>query len=479
MVKKSLYSAIWRWHFYAGLFVVPFIIILSITGAIYLFKPQLDAFQEREWRGLNVAQSITLDDQFDAMQSAYPDALFHHYRLPRNANDAAIFHIGLDDNSGMRDIYVAPDGNILAAVNPENRISDFVSKIHATLLIGEIGKYMAELAASWAIIMILSGLYLWWPNERRIIGVIWPRIKSGRKIFWRDMHAVTGFWVSGLALILLISGLPWTQAWASGFDMVRAEMGWVNAQEQDWNSGGAASMHIEHDHQEMLRTANLSANALGEVPAKNTPVTLERLDEMARHERLEFPIIIRLNEPIVNKQDLVTKNWKISSQTQDRPLRRSLTVDGQSGEIVKRDGFEDRHIIDRIISYGIAWHEGQLLGWFNQFVGVMTAMALLILCFSGIKMWWGRRPLRASLQQRYALKEQTDGVKTLSLGSKIGALIGAPPIPENIPKSRIAAVFIIIFAILLPLFGLSLLLIISIDSIFNKLNKSISPIIIK
>ena len=39
----KLYRAIWRWHFYAGLFVVPFILLLALTGAIYLFKPQLDA----------------------------------------------------------------------------------------------------------------------------------------------------------------------------------------------------------------------------------------------------------------------------------------------------------------------------------------------------------------------------------------------------------------------------------------------------
>ena len=31
------YNLAWRWHFYAGLFVIPFMILLSITGIIYLF----------------------------------------------------------------------------------------------------------------------------------------------------------------------------------------------------------------------------------------------------------------------------------------------------------------------------------------------------------------------------------------------------------------------------------------------------------
>jgi len=30
--SSKLYRAIWRWHFYAGLFVVPFLMMLAITG---------------------------------------------------------------------------------------------------------------------------------------------------------------------------------------------------------------------------------------------------------------------------------------------------------------------------------------------------------------------------------------------------------------------------------------------------------------
>ena len=40
--ESSLYRLVWRWHFYAGIFCIPFILSLSISGAIYLFKPQID-----------------------------------------------------------------------------------------------------------------------------------------------------------------------------------------------------------------------------------------------------------------------------------------------------------------------------------------------------------------------------------------------------------------------------------------------------
>ena len=52
MTGTALYRTIWRWHFYAGLFVIPLILILATTGAIYLFKPQVERWEERAWQGL-------------------------------------------------------------------------------------------------------------------------------------------------------------------------------------------------------------------------------------------------------------------------------------------------------------------------------------------------------------------------------------------------------------------------------------------
>ena len=49
--KKSWpdYRAVWRWHFYASLFCIPFVIVLAASGSIYLFKPQIEAWNERPY----------------------------------------------------------------------------------------------------------------------------------------------------------------------------------------------------------------------------------------------------------------------------------------------------------------------------------------------------------------------------------------------------------------------------------------------
>ena len=40
--QSGLYRAVWRWHFYAGLFTIPVIVMLCLTGTVYLFKPQIE-----------------------------------------------------------------------------------------------------------------------------------------------------------------------------------------------------------------------------------------------------------------------------------------------------------------------------------------------------------------------------------------------------------------------------------------------------
>src|SRR3546814_5609200 len=80
--QLPLYRTIWRWHFYAGLFVIPFILLLSVTGALYLFKPQTDRWEERAWRDLPAARTVDADAQVAAALAAFPGARYQHYRIP-------------------------------------------------------------------------------------------------------------------------------------------------------------------------------------------------------------------------------------------------------------------------------------------------------------------------------------------------------------------------------------------------------------
>ncbi|WP_447760661.1 PepSY-associated TM helix domain-containing protein [Sphingopyxis panaciterrae] len=419
-----LYRTIWRWHFYAGLFVIPFVLMLSLTGAAYLFKPQLDRWQERDWRGLPAVERIDPDAQVAAALAAFPGARFHFYRIPEARGDAAVVHLGLAGGT-MRDVAVSPRGQVIGSADPDARISAWLARIHGSLLIGRTGGRLVELAASWAIVMILTGLYLWWPRGRGVAGVLWPRLSLGGRAALRDLHAVTGFWVSGLALVLLATALPWTDVWAGGFHAVRAEMGWVSGV-QDWK-GGAADPHAAHDHRAMAIT--MPAPAPSRVP-------LDTIVLRARSEALPPPVIV---QPPGAPNMFGPPNgnvWTLTTQTQNRPLVRSIRYDPETGIEVSRSGFADKHVIDRIVGIGIAWHEGALFGIVSQLIGVATALGLFTLALSGFLLWRRRKP--------------ADG-------------LGAPPLPRDPARLKGVAAIVLLLAALLPLLAASLILLWVVD----------------
>jgi uncharacterized iron-regulated membrane protein len=43
-----IYRAFWRWHFYAGLLILPVLMLMALTGGLYLFQPELDGVLYRK-----------------------------------------------------------------------------------------------------------------------------------------------------------------------------------------------------------------------------------------------------------------------------------------------------------------------------------------------------------------------------------------------------------------------------------------------
>ncbi len=452
MADTATYRTIWRWHFYAGLFVLPFILILSLSGSIYLFKPQIDRWEERNYRGLSLEGAVSADRQLEAALTAYPQGSFHHYRMPEHAGDAAMIQLGRPGGA-LTDVFVSPQGQVLGTLDPTERIPNVIATFHGSLLLGDWGDRLVELAASWTIVMIMSGLYLWWPRPFRAAGTFWPRLSLKGRALMKDLHRVTGFWIAGLVLVMLASGLPWAGTWGSAFKWARNELGLVEGP-QDWKIGSgpeivrhepagnwiapAAHAHAGHDHGDMAASTMPARQA-----TEGDPLPLSSFVSKASEEEMAFPVLVLPPHAPQRFGPPTGDVWTIKSETQNRPLTQSATFDPIDGREVSRTDFADKHPIDRAINYGIAWHEGQLFGLANQIIGLMTAFALIGLSVLGVIMWLKRKP-----------------------SGKLGA-----PTGSSVPHGRGLIIVVVLLGLLLPLFGLSLLAILVLERVVGRFGK--------
>jgi len=433
------YRAVWRWHFYASLFCIPFVIILAVSGAIYLFKPQIEAWNDSPYDNLEIQGSATsAADQIRAALAAVPGATLNAYELPKGP-ETAVRVIVRQKGEAIR-VYLHPESLQVLAMIPENeRFMRLLFRLHGELLMGDRGSMVVELAASWTIIMILTGLYLWWPRQAKGLGgVVYPRLRAGSRIFWRDLHSVTGVWISALALFLLLSGLPWAKSWGNYLKAVRRLTGTAVAQ-QDWTTGSdrAAAKASGGDGGEHGGHRGGSGGRRGD----NTPVpkdltAVDRIAATVRPLELAAPVMIA-------PPQRGSPHWTAKSMTPNRPQRVSLVVDEATGAIVSREDFQDRHLIDRIVGTGIAAHEGQLFGWPNQLLGLVTACGLVLLCVSGAILWWRRRD---------------QGV------------LGAPKVILS-PRVSVGLIaLVVILGLYLPMFGASLLVVLVAEkAIFSRI----------
>ncbi|MEI7861803.1 MAG: PepSY domain-containing protein, partial [Planctomycetota bacterium] len=164
------YRAVWRWHFYAGLFCIPFVLVLSLSGAVYLFKAELEAWSERAYDQLETTGAVApVGAQIGAALEAFRGARLEGYELPQ-AEQAAARVIVRQGGEAVR-VYVHPRSlAVLGSVAEAGRLMKTVFRLHGELLLGKRGSMLVELAASWTIVLILTGLVLWWPRHSRGAG---------------------------------------------------------------------------------------------------------------------------------------------------------------------------------------------------------------------------------------------------------------------------------------------------------------------
>ena len=440
--SRRLYRAVWRWHFYAGVFCIPLVIWLACTGSIYVFKPQIERWLDRPYDHLamNATRATPAQIARAAIQ-AVPGSTLHYYELPTSAQSAVrvILGVGKDEYR----VYMNPATlRPLKIINEEDRPMRIIFKLHGELMAGDWGSHLVELAASWAIVLIVSGLYLWWPRQsQKLAGVLWVRLRHGPRIFWRDLHAVTGIWVSAFALFLLLTGLPWAKGWGTYFKKVRQVTGTAVAR-QDWSTGTSS----EVAQREALNRKSLAAASsehavhMGHMMPNGSNAVdydpLNRLVPAAQSLHLAYPVLITPSMAAGGP-------WTVKSDAQNRPLRTVVTMDPSSGRILQRDDFSRRNLIDRIVGIGIAAHEGQLFGLANQLLSVATAMGLVTLCVSAVVLWWRRR----------------------SVG-----VLGAP-IPMARPRWSFAPIAVIVaLALYLPAMAASLVLVIILERfVFSRI----------
>lgn len=423
-----VYARLWRWHFFAALIVIPFVLWQSVTGVLYLWHRELATLTHPQLIEVSPsARRASYEQQLGAVHEHEPRDRLQAIELSDDPTRSTAF-IFRDTNGLPYPAFANPHtGEYLGRIESTHWIRGLSRGLHGGWPIQPWGSYLLELGASWAIVMTLTGLYLWWPRHAKgLAGVLYPRLRSGSRIFWRDLHATVGVYFSLILIAFLISALPWTTLWGGKV------LGFVEA--TTGQQSPTAFFFASGDQHHATRP-DASATEHGHEHAGHVmpqTLTLDELVKKARDAGVRGAIEVHpvLNGGPVNIRD-------------DHPRAYEevwLQLDGGTGAVLTKVVWNDFPIIPKFVSLGIDLHEGHFFGRINQIFNTLFATALVWLSITGFLGWYKRRPR--------------------------GGLVAPPKREVQFPRALIAGGAAL--CVLMPLLGLSVLAIAIVDRIAGR-----------
>ncbi|WP_134680493.1 PepSY-associated TM helix domain-containing protein [Paracoccus ravus] len=427
---SDLYRAVWRWHFYAGLLVLPFMITLSVTGALYLFRDEIDNWYHADLKRVQVQESTRLAPS--ALVASALDAVPGNavkYTSPADAGAATEITVATGD--GRIAVYVNPySGLVLGAMPDRSSLMWTVRTLHSFKYFGTFARYIIEIAAGWSILLVATGIYLWWPRGQKG-GVVSVRGKPQRRIFWRDLHAVTGLFVGFFIVFLALTGMPWSGVWGGKVNE------WANGHNFGYPDGVRVNVPMSAQKLDDLAKTSWSLEQAQIPESTGSGVAFTLDDAVARFEKLGLHRGFSVGLP--QKPEGVFSG---SVYPDDLSQQRVVHLDQYSGEALLDMSYADYGPMGKWLEWGINTHMGQTFGLLNQLILLVACAGIVLLAVSAAVMWWKRRP---------------------------SGSLGVPPLPQDRRVFRGLIAMLAVGGLLFPLVGLSLIVMLVLDTAVVRL----------
>lgn len=442
-LDRRFYLAAWRWHFYAGLFVIPFFLILAVSGMMMMF---IGYFDGRDGDRIAVAVpqgsvSLPLEIQVHKAEAVVEGGSAVEWIHPPSADRASVFRVAAADGSQQMIGLDPYTGELLDRWERRKGWYDFADNLHGELLIGTFGDRLIEVAAGFGFVLVITGLYLWWPRDRPFWTGFIPRLRGNIRNIFKELHVSIGVYVSLFLVLFLLSGMSWTGVW--GGKIVQA---WNTFPAEKWNNVPLSDeTHAAMNHgsvsdvpwaleQTQLPLSGSDAGLDGVLDGE--PINLASIDSLA--ERLGFSERYRIAFPRGEDGVWTINQDTMSADASDPFNDRTVHIDRYTGKVLANVGFADYSLAGKTMAVSIPLHMG-LVGLWNLILNTFICLMVIGLCISGVIMWWLRRPSTACLR------------------------LLAPRLPEGMPHWRNAMIVMLCLSLFFPLVGLTLIVVLLLD----------------
>ncbi|MGI4832867.1 MAG: PepSY-associated TM helix domain-containing protein [Janthinobacterium lividum] len=207
-------KAVGKLHLWLGLASGLVVLIVSLSGAVFVFQDEIRDLTQ-PWRHVAVQTGPMLPPSVLQAAAARAKPGFTPSWTTYNGpgRSTAVY---LSQGEEVYYAFLNPySGQVLQVQSLRSDFFTTVQYLHMYLLLPPaVGKWVVDVAVIIFVVMLISGLVLWWPRNRAArkqrFSVKWAASPKRRTY---DLHSVLGFYASALALMLALTGLCISYEW--------------------------------------------------------------------------------------------------------------------------------------------------------------------------------------------------------------------------------------------------------------------------
>lgn len=352
-------------HLWLGLASGLVVCIVALTGSLLVFEDELEpVFYPRLYKiaAAPNPKRLPLDQLVNAATRQYPGRKAVRIIIHPHADRTVL--VGLQHGKKVKDLLSVAlnpyTGQITDTRQEQDSFFQVVLRLHRYLCMGDTGKVITGLSCSMFLLIMLTGLVLWWPNRKnrkQRFAVKWNA--SGKRLNWA-LHAVFGFYVLPLTFLIATTGLVWSYKWVNNL-LFYAFDGKPPAKRE-------APVNRAQEGTERLLLDKIYGETNQLLPTKGTiTFTLPEWDSLS------------------------ITTAKTNDEARISNIVNFLYFDKHTGDLVKKrlydddtKGFKARRIVFPI-------HTGSLLGWPTKVIALFVALITASLPITGFLIWWGKQ----------------------------------------------------------------------------------------
>lgn len=385
--KKPSFIKKWsaKLHLWFGLSIGIIVFIVSLTGTLYVFKDEIQNVLRKD--AIYIKKGTVRENPLSIEILKEKVTLAVNEKYPISSVE-----IPLDKNKSYEFLYYEKDkkawnyfdevkinklvyvnqytGEILGIYNEKYDLFPILKSIHWSLLLkSDWGKYVVGIPVVIFIFMLITGIILWWPKNKKArkgrFWFNWKKVKTWKRKNY-DVHNVLGFYASFIALVLSLSGIYFAYPWIkNSFNFVLS---------------GSIDLPKEKEIKspDSLSTKN---NSVFDLTAQQTTKLYSTSSSFR----------IPLNGK--NKKGKELKNIPVTIYQKEGRFseRNQLVFDKYSGKLLANKPHQQLNNAEKYANANYDLHTGSYFGLLSKVIWFIAGLICTSLPVTGFMVWWGKR----------------------------------------------------------------------------------------